>query len=137
VWEKLITSNPEFPPPHYLRANALLLAGQRPAAAAAVKAARSAIGAGPEARHMAATYLFDMASSNTTIAVQDAKMLLAEARLVLDDALSKNPKYWEAVVYKSLVVRTQAKYETDPAVVKKLIAEADRLRAQAETLRPK
>jgi hypothetical protein len=35
------------------------------------------------------------------------------------------------------VVRTQAKYETDPAVVKKLIAEADRLRAQAETLRPK
>lgn len=137
VWEKLIKSNPEFPPSHYMRANALLLAGQRPAVDAALKTARTSIGAGPEARHMAATYLFDMVSSNKTIAAADAKMLLSEARLMLDDALQRNPKYWEAAVYKSLVVRTQAKYETDPAVVKKLIAEADRLRAQAEGLRPK
>ena len=137
VWETLIKSNPEFPPPHYLRANALLLAGQRPAVDAALKTARASIGAGSEARHMAATYLFDMVSSNKTIAAADAKILLSESRLMLDDALKKNPKYWEAAVYKSLVVRTQAKYETDPVVVKKLIAEADRLRAQAEALRPK
>jgi tetratricopeptide (TPR) repeat protein len=137
VWEKLIRSNPEFPPPHYLRASALLLAGQRQAADAAVKTARTSIGAASEARHMAATYLFDMVNSSTTIAAADARMLLAEARLLLDDALRQNPRFWQAVMYKSLVVRTQAKYETDPAVVKTLIAEADRLRAQAEALRPK
>lgn len=137
VWEKLIKSNPEFPPPHYLRANALLLAGQRQAADAAVKTARTSIAATAAARHMAGTYLFDMVSSNKTIAVADAKMLLAEARLMLDDALKQNPGYWEAVVYKSVVVRAQARYETDPAVVKRLIAEADRLRAQAEAMRGK
>jgi predicted Zn-dependent protease len=137
AWEKLIKANPEFPPTHYMRVNALLLAGQRPAVDAALKAARTSIGTGAESRHMAATYLFDMVSSNQTIAAADAKMLLGEALLMSDDALKKNPKYWEAVVYKSLIVRTQAKYETDPAVVKKLIAEADRLRAQADALRPK
>ena len=137
LWDKLIKSNPEFPPTHYLRANALLLAGQRPAVDAALKAARTSISTDSVARHTAATYLFDMVTSNKTIAVADAKMLLSEALLMSDDALKKNPKYWEAAVYKSLVVRTQAKYETDPAVVRKLIAEADRLRAHAETLRPK
>ena len=137
IWEKLIKSHPEFPPSHYMRANALLLAGQRAAVEAALKTARTSIGAGPESRHMAATYLFDMVTSNKAIVAADAKMLLSEALLMVDDALKKNPKYWEAAVYKSLVVRTQAKYETDPAVIKKLIAEADRLRAQAEALRPK
>ena len=137
VWEGLIRSNPEVPPPHYLRAHALLLAGQRPAADAAVKTARTSIGAAPESRHMAATYLFDMVSSHKTIAAADAKMFLTEARLLLDDALQKNPAYWEAAVYKSLVVRTQAKYETDQTVVTTLTAEADRLRAQAEAMRPK
>jgi tetratricopeptide (TPR) repeat protein len=137
AWEKLIQATPEFPPPHYLRANALLLAGQRPAVDAALKAARTSVGAAAEARYMAATYLFDMVSSNTTIAAADAKMLLTEARVMLDDALKKNPAYWEAVVYKSLVVRAQAKYETDPAVIKTMTAEADRLRAQAEAMRRK
>jgi hypothetical protein len=64
-------------------------------------------------------------------------MLLSEARALLDEALKKNPAYWEAVVYKSLVVRGQAKYETDPALAKTLIAEADRLRAQADAMRKK
>jgi tetratricopeptide (TPR) repeat protein len=137
LWEKLIKSNPEFPPSHYLRANALLLAGQRPAADAAIKTARTSIAATPVARHMAATYLFDMVTSNKTIAATDAKMLLAEARLMLDEALQKNPTYWEAAAYKSLVVGTQAKYETDQAVIKTLTEEADRLRAQAEALQPK
>jgi tetratricopeptide (TPR) repeat protein len=137
VWENLIQSNPEVPPPHYLRAHALMLAGQRAAAEAALKTARTSIGAAPEARHMAATYLLDMVSNNNAIAAADAKMLLIEARLLLDEALKKNPAYWEALVYKSLVVLTQAKYETDPAVVKSLTAEADRLRAQAEAMRGK
>ena len=105
--------------------------------ATAVKAARSAIGAAAEQRHMAATYLFDMVNTNKTIGAADARMLLGEARLLLDDALKKNPAYWEAVVYKSLVVRSQARYETDPAVVKTLTAEADRLLAQAEAMRKK
>ena len=137
VWEEFIKSNPGFAPPHYFRAEALLLGGQRPAFVAALKTARASIATSPEARHTAGTFILDMVSTNTTIAAADAKLLLGEARSLLDEALQKKPDYWEALVYKSLVVRTQAKYETDPAIVQKLTAEADRLRAQAEAMRPK
>jgi hypothetical protein len=137
VWNELIKSHPDFPPPHYLRANALLLAGQRPAFEAALNAARTSISDAAVARHMAVTYLFDLVASNKTIAAADAKMLLAEARFMADDALQKNPTYWEAATYKALVVGMQAKFETDPAVIDKLTAEAGRLRKQAEALRPK
>ncbi|MGH9386310.1 MAG: hypothetical protein ACRD2N_18700 [Vicinamibacterales bacterium] len=78
-----------------------------------MKAARTSIAATPVARHIAATFLVDMVSSNKTMAAADAKLLLAEARLMLDDALQKNPTYWEAAVDTALVVSTQAKYETD------------------------
>ena len=111
VWEGLIKSNPEFAPPHYFRAEALLLGGQRAAFVAALKTARASIAPSPEARHTAGTFIFDMVSSNTTIAAADAKLLLAEARSLLDEALQKKPDYWEVLVYKSLVVRTQAKYK--------------------------
>ena len=137
LWEKLIKSNPDFPPPHYMRARALLLGGQAAAAHEAVKAARTTIAAAAWARHTAATYLFDIVTRNKTIAAADAKLLLAAARQLSDDALKADPKYWEAAVYRALIVRTRAGYETDPAVIKALTAEADRLRADAEALRPK
>jgi hypothetical protein len=135
VWDKLIKSHPEFPPPHYLRANALLLAGQGPAVEAALKTARTSIATTPEARYIAAVFLWDAVNSNKTIAAADAKMLLGEARVMLDDALSKDPKYVDAIAYKSVVLRTQARFETDPAVIKALTAEADKLRAQVEAIR--
>jgi tetratricopeptide (TPR) repeat protein len=137
VWDRLIASNPDFPPPHYLRANALLLAGQRPAVEAALKKARISIADAAVSRHMAVTYLFDMVTSNKTIAAADAKLLLAEARFMSDAALQANPTYWEAATYRALVVSMQAKFETDPAVIEKLTAEAARLRKEAEALRPK
>lgn len=137
LFEKLIKSRPEFAATHYLRVNALLMAEQRQAIEPALKAARSSIDAGSESRLLAATQLFDMVSNHPTIAPADAKRLLNEARLMTDDALTKNPKYWEAAIYKSLIIRAQAKFETDTAVIKKLIAEADRVRAQAETMRGK
>jgi tetratricopeptide (TPR) repeat protein len=137
VWNALIKSHPDFPPPHYLRANALLLAGQRPAVEAALHAARTSISDAAVARHMAVTYLFDLVASNKTIAAADAKMLLAEARFMADDALQKDPTYWEAATYRALVVSMQAKFETDPAVIEKLTEEAGRLRKEAEALRPK
>ena len=137
LWEKLIKSNPEFPPPHFMRAQALLLGGQVAAAHEAVKAARTAIAAAASARHVATTYLYDIVRRNKTIAAADAKLLLAAARQMSDEALKADPKYWEAAIYRSLIVRMQAEYETDPAVIKALTAEADRLRAEAEAMRRK
>jgi hypothetical protein len=52
--------------------------------------------------------------------------------------LKLKPDYFEALVYKSLLLRLQAaRVEQDPARAKALVAEADRLRQRAEALRKK
>jgi hypothetical protein len=61
----------------------------------------------------------------------DAKKLLADALLLIDDALKAKSDYWPGVEYKAILVRERAKFETDPALIKSLLAESDRLRAQA------
>jgi hypothetical protein len=65
----------------------------------------------------------------------DAKRVLAEALTLLDEALAKKPTYFEALVYKSLVLRSQARVESNPTEAKRLAAEADRLRAAAQAMR--
>lgn len=137
VYEKFAKSHPEFVPPHYLRVQALLLAGQRATIDASLKAARQAIPSEPETRHMAATYLVDTVNSIKSIAPADAKKLLEAAMVLLEDALKAKADYWQAVMFKSIVISARAKFETDPARVTSLIAEADRLRAQAEAMRKK
>jgi hypothetical protein len=44
-----------------------------------------------------------------------------------DHALSLNAEYYDAVVYKNILLRQQALYERDPAKVRRLIEEADQL----------
>jgi TonB family protein len=53
----------------------------------------------------------------------------------LDSALATKPEYVDALVYKNLLLRSQASLETDPAKVQSLIAQADALRDQALKLR--
>jgi tetratricopeptide (TPR) repeat protein len=59
VYEKFVKSNPEFVEAHYFRVRALVLAGQGATIDASLKAARQAIPAAPEVRHMAASYELD------------------------------------------------------------------------------
>ena len=80
---------------------------------------------------MAASYELDIVRNHTSIKPADAKKLLADAILLIDDALKVKPDYWTGVEYKAVIIRERAKRETDPALVKSLLAEADRLRAQA------
>jgi tetratricopeptide (TPR) repeat protein len=135
VYEKFIRSDPAFPPPHYLRLGALLAAGQSAVVDDALRAARAAIPATPESREMMATYLVDLEMRTPGLAATDAKKLLADAVAVLDEAIALKPQFLEALVYKAVALRRQARLETDPAKVKALTDEADRLRAQAQALR--
>jgi hypothetical protein len=48
-----------------------------------------------------------------------------------------NPDYFEAVAFKNILLRQQALTERDPAVQKKLIAEADVLEKRANELQAK
>jgi tetratricopeptide (TPR) repeat protein len=135
IYEKFVKSHPAFPPPHYLRLGALLAAGQRDVVDAALKAARTAVPATADSRYMMATYLVELEMKTPALSAADARKLLNEAVLVLDDALALKPGFADAVVYKAVARTRQARLEPDPAAAKALSAEADKLRAQAQALR--
>jgi tetratricopeptide (TPR) repeat protein len=116
-------------------ASVLLPASKAPTDAA-VRSLREAAPATPEAQHAVGTYLWEIVSKNKDLARPIAAKLLGDATASLDAALKMRPNYMEAVVYKSLVLRMQAeRVEQDPARIKALQAEADRLSEQARTLR--
>ena len=100
-----------------------------------MKAARAAIPATATARHQFGVHLLDIVNNNKAITPVDAKLILVEARACLDEAIAKNPADPDPVTFKSLVARAQAKFEIDPAVIKTLTAEADRLLAKAAAMR--
>jgi len=53
----------------------------------------------------------------------------------IDTAIKLKPDYVEAIVYKNLLLRSQALLEKDPAKQQALIKQADTLRDQAEEIR--
>jgi hypothetical protein len=53
----------------------------------------------------------------------------------VDHALQIKPDYMEALVYKNLLLRSQANLEKDVAKQQSLIKEADKLRDRAQELR--
>ena len=137
VYETFIASHPTFAPPYYLRVGVLLRAGQTASVEPALRAARQAIPATYESRYLGATYLEELVRKNTAIGATDATLALAEAVTLLDEALTLRPNDVNALVYKALALRGQARFASDPAVAKTLTAEADRLLAAAQAARQK
>jgi tetratricopeptide (TPR) repeat protein len=114
----------------------LLLPAGKPPTDAAVRSLREAAPATPEAQFALGTYLWEMVSKNKNLPRASAAKLLGDATASLDAALKMRPNYMEAIVYKSIVLRLQAeRVEQDPARIKALQAEADRLAEQAKQLR--
>lgn len=135
IYGQFVKSHPEFPPPHYLRLGALLAAGQKDVVDASVKVARTSVPATADSRYTMGIHLVQLELRTAVLSAPDARKLLTEAVLVLDDALALKPGFADAVAYKAVARTRQARIETDPATVKTLIAEADKLRAQAQALR--
>ena len=52
-------------------------------------------------------------------------------------ALAINSEYYDAIIFKNILLRLQAQYERDPAVQRRLTAEADALYKKGEVLREK
>jgi tetratricopeptide (TPR) repeat protein len=137
IYETFIASHPTFAPPHYLRVGALIRAGESASVEPALRASRQAIPATYESRYVGATYLEELVRKNTTIGAADATLALAEAITLLDEALTLRPNDVNALVYKALALRGQARFASDPAVATTLTAEADRLLAAAQAARQK
>jgi len=91
----------------------------------------------PEAFYTIAVYHWDNASRNFAITT-DEKMESVRAGLqAVDKALSIRPEYLDAIVYKGLLLRTQATLVPNYDDAQRLIKEAEALSAQADQLRQK
>jgi tetratricopeptide (TPR) repeat protein len=89
----------------------------------------------PEAWQAIATFYFDEIFRNTSLRAAVAREYAIEGIQATDRAIALNSDYYEAVAYKNILLRQQALKERDPAVQKKLIAEADVLEKRAIELR--
>lgn len=88
----------------------------------------------PEAYHQQSVWYWEKVNKDYTLS-KAKKIEYLQAGLAAEEkALSLNPDYLEAVVYKGLLLRQQALIETDRAKVAALIREADQLQQRAMAL---
>ena len=108
----------------------------RAADAATLRAAREALPATPEARFGLGVHLFNLDHEHRKTQPRDStRLLLTEAAAAFDAALKLRPQYIDALQYKAVVLKAQAtRLETDPARIKALDAEFDRLLALVKKL---
>ena len=91
----------------------------------------------PEAAYMISTYYWDNAQHNVALKDSEKRENVEKGLAAVDKALQIRPDYMEAMVYKGLLLRTQAPLEKDPAKQQALLKEANLLHDKAEDLRKK
>ena len=91
----------------------------------------------PEVYYTISTYYWDKAYRDMTIKEPAKLELIAKGLEAVDKAISLKPEYTEALVYKNLLLRSQALLETDSNKQQALIKQADALRDRAEEMRKK
>jgi tetratricopeptide (TPR) repeat protein len=91
----------------------------------------------PEAAYMISTYYWDNAQHNVALKDAEKRASVEKGLAAVDKALQIRPDYMEAMVYKGLLLRTQAPLEKDPAKQQALLKEANLLHDKAEDLRKK
>ena len=89
----------------------------------------------PEVYYTIATYYWDKAYRDFRLQDADKRELVQTGLDMIDKAISIKDDYDEALVYKNLLLRTQANLETDRSKQLALLKEADELRDRAEALR--
>ncbi len=89
----------------------------------------------PEAYHTMAAYYWEKAYRDSRLTDAEKRDYVGMGLQMADRAISMNPDYVDALVYKNLLLRSQALLESDPDVQKRLIAEANTLRDRAIEIR--
>jgi tetratricopeptide (TPR) repeat protein len=91
----------------------------------------------PEAYYMISTYYWDNAQRNVALREPEKMANVEKGLKAVERALQIRPDYLEALVYKGLLLRTEALLEKNPARQQALIKEATQLQSQAEELKKK
>jgi tetratricopeptide (TPR) repeat protein len=91
----------------------------------------------PQGYHLVATYYEEKVRKDHRLPPATAKEYVLKGIEAENKALSLNADYIDAMIYKNILLRHQAKFETDREKQKQLIDEADRLRDKAMELNRK
>jgi predicted Zn-dependent protease len=91
----------------------------------------------PEAFYTIASYYWEKAYRDFTLAQADQLKFTLDGLKAVDEAIRLKPDYYEALTYKNLLLRVQARIVKDPAQQQKLLAEAKQYEAQAAEVRKK
>jgi tetratricopeptide (TPR) repeat protein len=79
----------------------------------------------PEVHYTIATYYWDKAYRDFTAPEADKVKFVQQGLQAVDKAIQLNPNYFEALTYKSLLLRVQANLEKSPARQQALLKEAN------------
>jgi hypothetical protein len=74
---------------------------------------------------------YEIAAKDARLSAQQKRDLIRRGFAAFDRAESLRADYFESLTYRNLLLREQAKLESDPAVQRKLIEEADAVRQRA------
>lgn len=91
----------------------------------------------PEAFYTIATYYWEKAYRDFTLKPAQQMAYTQEGLKAVDEALRLNADYVDALTYKNLLLRVQARLEKNPATQQKLLAEAKTYEAKAAEVRSK
>ena len=84
-----------------------------------------------------ATYYWDNAQQNFRLTDPEKMENVQKGLAAVEKAIQLRPEYMEALVYKGLLLRTQANLEKEPAKQQALLREATQLQEQADEIRKK
>ena len=85
----------------------------------------------PQGYQLIATYYWEKVHKDHRLTPPQKKDYALKGIDADDKALALNPDYFDALIFKNILLRLQGNAETDPATQKKLIQEADELRTKA------
>jgi tetratricopeptide (TPR) repeat protein len=91
----------------------------------------------PEAWHTMGVYYQDKVFKDKKLPRATALDYTLKGIAAEDKALALSPEYYEALVYKNILMKQQALYETDPAKRKAILAESDVYQKKAESVKAK
>jgi tetratricopeptide (TPR) repeat protein len=89
----------------------------------------------PQAPYQLAVFYEEKVRKDYSLTRPQQITYLAKGLEAVDRALALRPDYFEALTYKNLILRQQARFETDPGARRALIDHADRLQRQAIDVR--
>ena len=89
----------------------------------------------PATYHRQAVEYWERAEKDTTLTPRQRLELIEKGIAAEDRALDLNPDYVEAMIYKNILLRTQANLTVDASEQQRLLTEANQLRTRAMELR--